>query len=48
VRTTDRGREVYALAREFAAETETCLTERLGPEKIARLRALLEELGAAL
>jgi DNA-binding MarR family transcriptional regulator len=48
VRATARGRAVYAIAREFAAETEARWTERLGAKKMARLRALLEELNQAL
>ncbi len=48
VRATDRGREIYAIAREFVAELEQHLTERLGPEKMRTLRALLVELNEAL
>jgi DNA-binding MarR family transcriptional regulator len=48
VRATDRGREVFAVARELMADAEARLTERLGAAKLRRLRALLEELGAAL
>ena len=48
VRATDRGREVYAIAREVVAEVEAQLTERLGEAKLRRLRALLEELDAVL
>jgi DNA-binding MarR family transcriptional regulator len=48
VRATDRGREIYAIAREFVAELEQHLTERLGPEKVRTLRALLVELNEAL
>lgn len=44
VRATPRGGEVYALAREFVAELDASWTERLGPEKMRRLRLLLEEL----
>jgi DNA-binding MarR family transcriptional regulator len=48
VRATARGREVYVIARRFAAETEASWAERLGADKLARLRALLEELNDAL
>ncbi len=48
VRATTRGGEVYAIAREFVAELEQHLTERLGPEKMRTLRALLVEVNEAL
>lgn len=48
VRATSRGREVYAIVRAFIAETDERLQRRLGAAKIRRLRALLEELDAAL
>ncbi|MBE2319945.1 MarR family transcriptional regulator [Solirubrobacter sp. CPCC 204708] len=48
VRTTARGREVFAVVREFIAETEALIEARLGADKLARLRALLTELDAAL
>ena len=48
VRATDRGRDVYAVAREFVTELEARLTERLGEAKLRRLRALLAEVDAAL
>lgn len=48
VRATDRGREVYTLAREFVADLEAEWTARLGAAKMRRLRALLEELNEAL
>jgi DNA-binding MarR family transcriptional regulator len=48
VRATPRGDELYAIAREFVAELEQEWTERLGAQKMRRLRALLEELNAAL
>jgi DNA-binding MarR family transcriptional regulator len=48
VRATDRGREVYAIAREFVAETERAWTARLGKDRMRELRALLEELNAGL
>ena len=48
VRATARGGELYAIAREFVAETEREWTRRMGKEKMRRLRALLEELNAGL
>ena len=48
VRATARGRAVFAVARELAAEIEAELTERLGAAKLGRLRTLLQELDAAL
>ncbi len=48
VSATPRGDELYAIAREFVAELEQEWTERLGAQKMRRLRALLEELNAAL
>jgi DNA-binding MarR family transcriptional regulator len=48
VRATPRGAELYAIAREFVAETERAWTDRLGEQKMRRLRELLEELNAAL
>jgi DNA-binding MarR family transcriptional regulator len=48
VRSTPRGREVFAIARAFVDEVETRLTLRLGEAKLARLRALLLELDVAL
>ena len=48
VRVTPRGREVYAVAREFVAETEREWTRLLGENKMRTLRALLEELNALL
>jgi DNA-binding MarR family transcriptional regulator len=48
VRATARGREVYAIAREFVAELEAEWTRRLGEAKMRRLRRLLEELNAEL
>lgn len=44
VRATERGRDVYAVAREVVAEIEHEWTERLGPTKMRQLRTLLEEL----
>jgi DNA-binding MarR family transcriptional regulator len=48
VRATDRGREVFAIAREVVADVDAQLAERMGEAKLRRLRALLEELDAAL
>ena len=48
VRTTARGRAVFAVAREFVKEVDERLDERLGPAKVQRLRALLKELHDAL
>lgn len=48
VRTTPRGEELYAIAREFVAELEGEWTKRLGEEKMRRLRELLEELNQGL
>ena len=48
VRSTDRGRQVYAIAREFREEVEVEWTRRLGAAKMRRLRELLRELNEAL
>jgi len=48
IRATDRGREVFALAREFMAEIDARLEQRLGPADKRRLRELLEALNDAL
>ena len=48
VSVTARGRAVYAIAREFMAEIDARLDERMGSVKVRRLRALLEEMGQAL
>jgi DNA-binding MarR family transcriptional regulator len=48
VRATDRGRGVYAVAREFVAEIEREWTARLGKDKMRQLRELLEELNERL
>jgi DNA-binding MarR family transcriptional regulator len=48
VRSTPRGREVFALVREFIAELDARLDERLGAAKVQRLRELLVELGEAV
>src|SRR5688500_10859165 len=47
VRATRRGRATYPLAVAAIAETEAAWTERLGAQKMGRLRTLLEELNAA-
>jgi DNA-binding MarR family transcriptional regulator len=48
VRATRRGNQLYAIAREFVAETEAEWTRRLGKAKMRDLRKLLEELNASL
>jgi DNA-binding MarR family transcriptional regulator len=48
VRSTQRGEEVYAIAREFVAELEREWGRRLGRAKLRQLRGLLEELNAIL
>ena len=48
VRATPRGRALYAVARDVIAELEREWTERLGVQKMSRLRALLEELNQTL
>ena len=48
VRATPRGEELYALAREFVAETEAEWGRKLGKRKLAQLRELLEELNDAV
>jgi DNA-binding MarR family transcriptional regulator len=48
VRATARGKQLYAIAREVVAELEAEWTRRLGNAKMRQLRALLEELNAAL
>jgi DNA-binding MarR family transcriptional regulator len=48
VRTTPRGRAIFALVREFLDELDARLFERMGPAQLQRLRALLEELDDAL
>ena len=48
VRATDRGRAVFAIARELVADVDARLIERMGAAKVRRLRALLEELAEAL
>jgi DNA-binding MarR family transcriptional regulator len=46
VRTTARGRAVYAIVRDFVADVDSRLDRELGADKMRRLRALLEELNA--
>jgi len=48
VRATDRGREVYAVAREALAEIEREWAARLGAAKMRRLKELLGELNEIL
>jgi DNA-binding MarR family transcriptional regulator len=48
VRETDRGREVYAVARAVMASVDARLAQRLGRAKLEQLRRLLQELDAAL
>ena len=48
VRSTARGKELYAIARAVVAEIEAEWTSRLGKAKMRELRELLEELNAAL
>ena len=48
VRATERGGDVYEIAREVVVELEARWTKRLGRAKMRQLRQLLEELNAAL
>lgn len=48
VRATDRGREVYAIAREALAEIEHEWSARLGEKKMRQLRELLQALNEVL
>jgi DNA-binding MarR family transcriptional regulator len=48
VRATQRGKQLYEIAREVVAEIEAEWTRRLGKAKMRQLRRLLEELNAAL
>src|SRR5689334_21388999 len=48
VRSTARGREVFAIARDTVRDVQARLDLRMGPERTALLRELLEELRAAL
>jgi DNA-binding MarR family transcriptional regulator len=48
VRATERGREVFDIARAVVADVDTRLRQRLGDAKVTQLRTLLQELDAAL
>jgi DNA-binding MarR family transcriptional regulator len=48
VRATERGHEVFAIARELMEEIDARLADRLGEAKLNRLRKLLSELDGAL
>jgi len=48
VRTTHRGRDVYAVVRELTAELEDHVASRLGRDRLEELRTLLANLLAAL
>jgi DNA-binding MarR family transcriptional regulator len=48
VRATRRGRETYAVAREFVADLEAEWTARLGEAKMRQLHQLLRELNEVL
>ena len=48
VRSTDRGREVYAIAREVAAELESEWTARVGRARMRALREILTDLNQGL
>lgn len=48
VRATGRGRDVYAVVREFVGELEGEVVTALGARRVDELRALLTELRAAL
>jgi DNA-binding MarR family transcriptional regulator len=48
VRATGRGREVFAIARAEVADVQARLDARLGADRMATLRRLLEELWEAL
>ena len=48
VRATDRGAAVFAMVRDYVAEVEARLDDRLGKANLQRLRELLEELNDAL
>ena len=48
VRPTPLGDEVYAIAREVVAELEHRLVKRLGTDRLATLRELLEEVNAEI
>jgi DNA-binding MarR family transcriptional regulator len=48
VLSTEKGKEIYAIAREVIAEIEAEWTARLGRGKMRELRTILEELNAGL
>ena len=48
VKATRKGDQLYAIARDFVAETEAKWTRSLGRQKMKQLRSLLEELNEAL
>jgi DNA-binding MarR family transcriptional regulator len=48
VRATYRGREVYAIARDAMRDVQDRLDARLGAERMATLRTLLQEVGDEL
>ncbi len=48
VRSTERGQEVYAVAREVVAELDDLFTARIGKGRMRELRATLTELNDAL
>ncbi|MGZ5322888.1 MAG: hypothetical protein ACXWZ3_02245 [Solirubrobacterales bacterium] len=48
VRSTPKGNELYAIAREVVAELEAEWTRKLGRQKMRQLRSLLEELNENL
>jgi DNA-binding MarR family transcriptional regulator len=48
VRSTAKGEELYAIAREVVGEVEADWTRKLGRERMAELRSLLEELNEKL
>jgi DNA-binding MarR family transcriptional regulator len=48
VRTTDRGRDVFAIARGLVADIQSELERRMGKAEVARLRGLLQDLGTVL
>jgi DNA-binding MarR family transcriptional regulator len=48
VQATERGREVFAIARSLMAHIDARLRQRLGDTKVEQLRTLLQELDAAL
>ena len=48
VRTTARGREVYAIARQVVADVEADWATKLGARRFSELRGLLEDLNAKI